>query len=98
MSKHTPGPWKIHAATHRTHAGAKDDIMPPSWKPDSPMNRWPMPIAALWCATTDCEANRALIAAAPDLLAACKQMLKSEPPGTSLSIMLIAVIAKAEGK
>ena len=70
MSKHTPGPWEI-----QRDSGLHIYITQPS---DTP-NRVPGYYAEIRRFTTDSEqveANARLIAAAPDLLEACEQLLK----------------------
>jgi len=99
MSAHTPGPWKAHPAFFFGHdsfpiTGTNGD--------SSPF------LCRLTDDTPNFEANARLIAAAPDLLYALREILADIdyagarlPLGTigTLRIRLaIAAIAKAEGK
>lgn len=73
MKKHTPGPWKIDSSGPTistaeaygtfiaTVAGAEE------YAPGSPEEAREI--------QAECDANAALIAAAPDLLASCNEML-----------------------
>lgn len=93
-TKHTPGPWNLSANEDgRTYVEASndtaDDIAALLMDHDQQQN----------------AANARLIAAAPDLLAACKAILarfELEPagsvfPAAALQTDLRAAIAKAEG-
>lgn len=83
MSSHTPGPWRAEKGCRRGLAYVMSGD-----------------VAICRCYEgDDLMANAGLIAAAPDLLAACKQaVLDVEERGaSSLMQMLKAAIAKAEG-
>ena len=86
MSKHTPGPWRIHAGTIKFHIdNNKEGVC--STSGDS-----------IWD-----EANANLIAAAPELLEALKEIIKlygrSRLPARVDAIAKgKAAIAKAEGR
>ena len=97
MSKHTPGPWV---------AGK----VPQNPYPDPPGDKWSIQAASAWWIAdvypfaggcqddSETQANARLIAAAPDLLAACKTV--SEHVGRECRACqetLLAAIAKAEG-
>lgn len=89
MSKHTHGPWITNGRA--IEQDADDDALVVAYAEDEQNDDW--------------EANARLIAAAPDLLEACKIALaetlranehfKSVSPATA---MLEAAIAKAEGR
>jgi hypothetical protein len=96
-ARHTPGPWFYvngganlapHMVLHRE-------------RPNDATSQ-PTRVADVHCADypgfTSSEtgfANARLIAAAPDLLAACEEALKYATPGSGLAGMLSAAIAKA---
>ncbi len=91
MSKiHTPGPWKAREPHPVNHMAAIDAVGP---------------VAAVIASVLDADVyvgNAALIAAAPDLLAACERALAdaSEPDGVVHVKVLEAMqsaIAKAKG-
>jgi len=93
MSKHTPGPWKwwtTHEGAHRINPH-KGGLVIASCDTRNPFSE-------------EQEANARLIAAAPDLLEACKAALfeitdierQGRHNGNSLPKMLSAAIAKAE--
>lgn len=81
MAEHTPGPWR-HVGT-----GIEARAFDGSWKWLTPVVRGGSPEQA--------TANRALMAAAPDLLAALRHMVGSVNGGCKIAE---AAIAKAEGK
>jgi hypothetical protein len=86
MPQHTPGPWKIQGTNQIVSTG---DF--------SPGQSWDTPIAMLWSNRAEHQdANAHLIAAAPDLLSALEDVLKS---GTNINRAAIeAAIAKARGE
>jgi hypothetical protein len=63
-SKHTPGPWNVN--------GMHDNGTPEVWVYDDKADQL---VARVICETKRHEANARLIAAAPDLLEACKAAL-----------------------
>lgn len=71
MSKHTPGPWLVREFATYNRAVVQPWVMDSI--PDGP-NGKVVANAIACCSLTnpDCGANAKLIAAAPDLLAACK--------------------------
>ncbi len=73
-AKHTstPGPWVIHRPTHRDHSGASNRIMPGDFDPSAAPRDWPNQVCAVLLFSPHAEANTSLIAAAPELLAACQ--------------------------
>ena len=92
MSEHTPGPW---IAEYISHTG---------W-----VVRWDNPESRIcslrWIGGPHppevdkiVEADARLIAAAPDLLAACKEAEQKFRVETEIYKMLVAAIAKAEGE
>lgn len=100
MSKHTKGPWT---------ADIVDDML---WEINSSGADWASIaevtaniLGALRVSTEDAEANAWLIAAAPELLEACKAILASAPnqvmrdthPYAIALKAVRAAIAKAEG-
>lgn len=91
---HTPGPWSYVKEGNNIVIGKNN----PEWNPD---------IIALIIAKTVgnsemCQANARLIASAPDLLEACKEMaqwIADETDGALEGLPhWLRVIAKAEGK
>jgi hypothetical protein len=70
MSNHTPGPW--------THEG-QGDI---TGIEDNGFGRGPVDVCSVYLRTVEGrhEANARLIAAAPDLLEACKAALSDDQP------------------
>ena len=95
-AKHTPGPWKYHlgrGTNPRFHIHASGGYQIAS---TTELERHPQ----AYDENELREANARLIAAAPDLLAACKTMRDDWENGNlSHAIQLIgAAIAKAEGK
>lgn len=99
--KHTPGPWHdIGIGTRHLISPSIDDdgkfaiasIFFPNYHPDG-----------LTAARVEQEANAALIAAAPDLLAALRAMLAAGPYGNADAYNAavgssFAAIARAEGR
>ena len=113
-SKHTPGPWNFRAVYSIDRLPATALLLETS-APDQPMND-PCVLAVRedWIGwllrTPKGQANAHLIAAAPDLLAACKESLhfldvlndgystdQVSPQEVNLAEQLRAAIAKAEG-
>lgn len=84
MSKHTPGPWKVDS--HGEAVLGRDGTMVADCCIMSSRRQTPM-----------CRANATLIAAAPDLLEACKNMLWHEDKYAARK-QAEAAIAKAEGR
>jgi hypothetical protein len=93
MSKHTPGPWFVHPQQAegcfptRHYIGAKPDGAGPYWLASTDGN----------------ETNAALIAAAPELLAALRKVVAGvdEHEGWQMASTIAearAAIAKAEGE
>jgi hypothetical protein len=76
---HTPGPWKIRAVNKQRNFGVVSDS--------------DVSIARV-SANIDRNYNARLIAAAPELLGACKLMLVLHPHNVTLQ----AAIDKAEGR
>lgn len=68
MSKHTPGPWKASgfADVGLTHPGASFRII---WSPSESMD-------VAYAAPTASPADEALLAAAPELLAALERIMR----------------------
>ena len=103
MSKHMPGPWEWH---YRDDADAPGSVVAVGY-PNHPDR----PHAVAMCpryGKQDWEANARLIAAAPDMLEACREALYASvnettyPDGPCLPRDvrddLRAAIAKAEGR
>jgi hypothetical protein len=92
MSKHTPGPWKwwtTHEGAHRINPH-KGGLVIASCDTRNPFSE-------------EQEANARLIAAAPDLLEACKAVKATCPADPDINPewqaawdLLLAAIAKAE--
>jgi len=87
MSKHTPGPWEVDG-----------------YRVGHPVGKHGFDLVARILQTdnaTEDAANARLIAAAPDLLAACKAALESDDAPFAISLPLETTlreaIAKAEG-
>lgn len=77
-AKHTPGPFTIRDnGYHKNIAGAMFDIMPPTFDPEQPKNKWPFPVASMHKCSPNAKANARLMAAAPDLLEACRDALRT---------------------
>ncbi len=97
MSRHTPGDWYAYRHTHGGPPANGEcyriDIRGNPVRVDGKVYS-SEPICSLYAGFVHFEGNAALIAAAPDLLAACKQALEDyqgrEPP-----THLINAIAKA---
>lgn len=96
MSEHTKGPWEVVTMSPRTKGGQEMICVRAV---DSPINS---NLAAIGHSELD-QANARLIAAAPDLLEACKEahsFLCSKEPTVSIKIAvglaLEAAIAEAE--
>lgn len=94
--KHTPGEWSISRSSANRH----------SWRISAVVNGRPAAIAntALWLPTDpqkESEANARLIAAAPELLAACKAVSRiiDTLPNTLADVApaIKAAVVKAEG-
>ena len=84
MSGHTPGPWKIFPFDGtQIIINSSDDLVAVVYAYDRKKEEG--------------QANARLIAAAPDLLAVCKEAEHKRRVGTEIYKMLVAAIAKAEG-
>lgn len=99
MSKYTPGPWRI--------CGAKDCKCRMIWSGDGEAcisvahgDHWKEVIGDPWPIDDVADANARLIAAAPELLVACKALLACSLPtdvsGRAMVDLAVAAIAKAE--
>lgn len=95
--KHTPGPWNISTPCKRDANG-----VPCAWlNLDAPGHIGGMKIETHYSMPDDeMNANARLIAAAPDLLAACKALAESiafriDDPRAKLRDAALAAIAKA---
>ena len=107
-AKHTPGPWGTYPSPYpKGVAGAQVSVMPPEFDPTSPKSEWPYSVAMVSLSSPNAEANARLIAAAPDLLDACRIAQKClidlapYPPEVTEGVVGIvgvirAAIAKAE--
>ena len=89
--KHTPGPWVVSSSV----------IVVALSDPGCKMitNTMPIGVESLNVPFEECEANAHLIAAAPDLLAACKRMksrLETGRPAHGDLAVVDAAIDKAE--
>jgi hypothetical protein len=98
MTKHTPGPWAVDGrADHHLLVGA------PGRRLRQVVAEVPLVVGGLADPTPEAEANARLIAAAPDLLAACRDVLEfldnGTPlhPGSLLHQEVEAAVARAEG-
>lgn len=128
QQKHTPGPWQIHVRnSHRLHIDGDEIIITQQdkEKPVAFLHPLYLSLAVDYAlkgrdeprtweqAVQEVKANTALIAAAPELLAACKAaalVLQSNdgaicdtvwmPDGSPETLLdhLLAAIAKAEGR
>ena len=93
MTKHTPGPWEIKANDKLYTGGAYEIEEPFRHIPDNELDN-----DVYWEVILD---NASLIAAAPDLLAACEEWLRVESEGGNLYMLydqIKAAINKAGGK
>jgi hypothetical protein len=90
MSKHTPGPWSLHEHESLFVVGPDGNMVADTDMPADRGYRSPQ-----------CKANAKLIAAAPDLLAACKAawlLMTPKTPGQHNAYRLLhEAIIKAEG-
>lgn len=99
---HTPGPWRAQRDIRAAHMRNK-----PGWNPDNPEHcDWAIygpsyRVGLLeqirpWCGEQENEANARLIAAAPDLLAACEIIAKVfSPEHKGMGADAIAVVKQA---
>ena len=92
MSKHTPGPWEVERSLNGDY----------SVRHTATGNH---PICDVFYVTETGQANASLIAAAPDLLAACKALLempmltdKTYDQVQAVRKLATAAIAKATGE
>ena len=94
MSKHTPGPWEVEQDGPWTLVRGRD--------PELPSDDIPGPLVCTPADNGYTQANAHLIAAAPDLLAALKEIVAGISVGTDPDHPWIkearAAIAKAEGR
>ena len=84
-TQHTPGPWRIGTT-------------PPNGEQTIGTQQGLMVAVATTGANTPTEANARLIAAAPDLLEALQNLLKSSCIDGDIAIEAKAAIAKATGE
>ncbi len=93
QTKHTPGPWKVRLGLNEAFIDAPGIVC--------------LAVVNSLTDTAEAEVNARLIAAAPELLAACKMVVRlvddprspaaKDPWGDGLT-QLEAAIAKAEGR
>lgn len=90
-TKHTPGPWKVvnFDGNVSSEIRAENGVM--VGNPYGPAGRWAE-------VREEHEANANLIAAAPDLLEACKEAYRIIHNDAYVNDLLKKAIAKAEGK
>lgn len=104
MSKHTPGPWTVGK-----RCGQEVDINAPDGDPQLGYSSWSRMAVVYGCdgqpetGSRVVEANARLIAAAPDLLVALRELLEegrgsTYPASECLLDAAEAAIAKAEGR
>ena len=88
-TKHTPGPWiAVDRSAFRMNAND------PKWEIDAAAGK-----QCFWIALTIREEDASLIAAAPQLLEACRAMRATmHSPDSIPSRLADAAIAKAEGR
>lgn len=90
--KHTPGPWYYD----RTNAGHVNE----AYKVANYATK--RPVATVWGNDEHPEADAALIAAAPDMLAALSSVMVEAEAGANIPMRVLtlinAAIAKAEGR
>ena len=98
-TKHTPGPWEARCIESQEWA-----IDAPNGDPTIGYSSWTA-LASVYGSNdfrregeAVAEANARLIAAAPELLEACKAARALTPDGTYTASVLDAAIAKAEGR
>jgi hypothetical protein len=94
MTKHTPGPWTI--AKSGEHIEIRGNPQTTNMV-NSDLARCGGPKS--WLDESEVEANARLIAAAPDLLAACKAVIVTLKIASEVDAIpqLLAAIRKAEG-
>jgi len=102
VSAHTPGPWAIYDERRVFARGLVCECRVPL-ENDPEDDEWDSPEVA--AAEAEAAANARLIAAAPDLLAACRAMAACCGPAetwngeTNAALRMIeAAVAKAEGR
>ena len=95
MSKHTPGPWIAELETYPIMVSSQTETWPLVDELGNEEGR----TGAFVCNTGDNKGNARLIAAAPELLEALKEILDCDKTRTSFGAVMRAraVIAKAEG-
>lgn len=97
MSAHTPGPWEAVPPSHPESCGSTIDLYPVKRYRGKDKRKWPPTIARMFHDNPNAYRNASLIAAAPDLLAACRAMLLDPTPRADAVRLCRAAIAKAEG-
>jgi len=99
MAAHTPGSWRWEGISKSFRDDAANVLAPTIHRYDSLA---PSVIEYAGCGTHQIELtdeDAALIASAPDLLAACKELTASpEAPSRDILERALAAIAKAEAK
>ena len=94
MTQHTPGPWRVALGNRLQVHGPKDEI------------GWPKAVVynAGLCSDEESQANAALIAAAPDMLAALQDIMAESSRDdddhdviATIQGICRAVIVKAKG-
>jgi hypothetical protein len=93
MSEHTPGPLRIGRQSYFVAAGARG-------RTSIAHCIWTGSIAsqATNPSLEQAEANARLIAAAPELLAACEEFVSKYSADASIMLKMKAAIAKAKGE
>jgi hypothetical protein len=91
MSTHTPGPWTCKVATDNPYVNAETKTIYPSYV----LN--PTKVGTPAIPQDEAWANAQLIAAAPELLQACRDALFA-CVNPKLRLVLETAIAKAEGR
>lgn len=101
MSAHTPGPWTVERPMDFELSIVEAGKQTYEWKfiASIPLRDFDMPEMDFHRAQA--QANARLIAAAPDLLAACRALLGAvnvDTPIQQCHALALEAIAKAEGK
>lgn len=99
MSEHTPGPWRVDETVALGAYGVWTDY---ATHPGDDGQGYPSEVCSVYRGNTSDfdrptrNANARLIAAAPQLLAACKEFIRKPTPASIALIM--AAIDAAEGR
>lgn len=103
MTEHTPGPWQTVQEPEQRATNEMYRYVVVADDPDDPLSPWNIAAAFGWVGHQDdpweqSAANARLIAAAPDLLAACRAVVSAYASGQAYDKCPLDIVKAAIGK